>query len=292
MPSEPTITKELQVFTYTSLDPKTRSIVQHCTFEIKSLTKRTTGDTIQIGQSLTLVKQRLRHGQYGEWLRAEFDWSEQTARQFVHVAQWAKTTKIVDLSFDFTALYRLAAPRTPETARQEALQRARQGEFITCSEAQKIIDRHKNPPILPEVMLPEPSAASTQKQTSSPLITITTSAKAASSPKPSVEQKALMEAKTGLGPQKPPDVNPEYQELPERVVDENAEGGTWEDTQPAPFFRVLSIDVDDLKLRENAVEVFEVAGHSLCLQFKSSPRSVLSLFQALQERSSICKAVQ
>lgn len=275
IPPEPTTTKELQAFTYTSLDPKTRSVVQQCTFEIKSLTKRTTGDTIQIGQSLTLVKQRLRHGQYGEWLRAEFDWSEQTARQFVHVAQWAKTTKIVDLSFDFTALYRLAAPRTPETARQEALQRARQGEFMTCSEAQKIIDRHKNPPILPEVLLPEPSTVSTQKQTSSPLITITIPAKAASSPKLSIEQRALVEAGTGLDAQEPLDVNPEYWELPERVIDENAareaNGYTQAVTgsKPQPPIKLISIDFDDSTLQQNPFQIFKVTSAGLHLRFES-----------------------
>lgn len=154
------------VIDYLELDSETREIVQQWTYEIKGLTKRTTDDTIRIGQILMLVKKWLKHGAYGKWLRAEFDWSEQTARQFVHVAQWGKTTKILDLSFDTTALYRLAAPCTRDKARQEAQARARQGETITCSKAKGIIERHKNPSVTLEVLPPEQFAFSAQTQDS------------------------------------------------------------------------------------------------------------------------------
>ena len=286
-------------FKYSSLDPQARALVQQCTSEIKSLTKRSAGDTIQIGQILILVKKWLKHGQWLEWLAAEFDWSEQAARQFIHVAQWAKSTKFVDLSFDSTALYRLAAPRTPEAARQEALYRARQGETITCSKAQEIVERYKNPPILPEVLAPEPSTTSTQQKHLYPLLTITLAPHAPPQLAPGMEEghleeRPLVEAKKLATLQKRHKVKPEFEhhEQPEQIIHRNAEEDAGEDTQSTPLIQLLSIDVDDSKLQENAVEVFEVAGHSLCLQFESSPRAVLSLFQTLQERSSVGKAVQ
>jgi len=272
-------------FKYSSLDPQARALVQQCTSEIKSLTKRSADDTIQIGQILILVKKRLKHGQWLEWLRAEFDWSEQAARQFIHVAQWAKSTKFVDLSFDSTALYRLAAPRTPEAARQEALYRARQGETITYSKAQTIIERHKHPPIMPEVLPPEQAIISTHQEVSAPSITITIPAKLAFSPKPSVEERALVEAQTGIDPQEPLNVNLKYQELPERVINENAEkaaaSSTQAATRPQPELpiRLLSIDYNNSALQQNPLQTFKLTSADLHLHFESYLGDIIAWFQ-------------
>lgn len=297
MPPEPTNTREFQAFDYATLESETRAIVQRCTSDLRSLTKRTTCDTAKTGEILIAVKTRLKHGQWLDWLVAEFDWSEQTARQFIHVAQWAKSTTFVDLSFDSTALYRLAAPRTPETARQEALARARQGETITCSKAQKIIDRHKYPPILPEVLPPEQAIVSAQEKVTVPSVTITIPAKPASSTKPSVGEGALLKAGVELSSQDRPDVKAEYHGQSEQEVACNAERGSNDYTQtvtglqPEPPIKLISIDYDDFALQQNPLQLFEVTSADLHLHFESYLGDIVAWFQQ-QHHAFGQKAVQ
>ena len=89
------------------------------------------------------MKQKLGHGYFGDWLKAEFDWGEWTARKFMQVARRFKSVKFTDLDIAASALYILAADSTPEAARLEALNRASLGEQISHSKAQAITKRYK-----------------------------------------------------------------------------------------------------------------------------------------------------
>lgn len=70
-----------KVFDYASLDAGTSQFVQQQTGEIRVLMKRTAQGIIEVGQKLIEVKEKLGHGRFGEWLEAEFAWSDFTARQ-------------------------------------------------------------------------------------------------------------------------------------------------------------------------------------------------------------------
>lgn len=85
--------------------------------------KRAASDIIEIGQKLVEVKAALGHGKFGDWLRAEFGWSDQTALNFMNVAR--RFGEIPNgLEFAPRALYLLSSPSTPTEAREEALERA------------------------------------------------------------------------------------------------------------------------------------------------------------------------
>lgn len=127
-------------FDYAALDTETRIVVQQRTTEIKALMKRAASDIVEIGQKLIEVKARLGHGNFGGWLEAEFDWKERTARNFMTVAEQFKSANFADLQIAPSALYLLAAPSTPETARVEAIARAEEGESITYSRARELIE--------------------------------------------------------------------------------------------------------------------------------------------------------
>lgn len=133
---------ELRAFDYTALDAETRIVVQQRTGEIKSLMRRTAQDIIEIGLKLTEVKARLGHGSFGGWLKAEFEWSERTAQNFMRVADAFKSATVADLIAP-KALYLLAAPSTPDAAREEALERAAAGAAVTFSDAKAITAKHK-----------------------------------------------------------------------------------------------------------------------------------------------------
>ena len=137
------------LFDYATLDSETRIVVQQKTGEIRDRIKRTREDIIEIGERLIEVKERLGHGRFGEWLKTEFDWTDRTALNFMNVAEAFKSEKFSDLNIAPSALYALSAPSVPESARQEAIERASNGERVGHKEAKEIKERHKpapNPP--------------------------------------------------------------------------------------------------------------------------------------------------
>ena len=94
---------------------------------------------VEIGQHLVVVKAKLKHGQFFEWLQAEFAWGEQTARNLMNVATRFPNPQLVgDLKLTAAALYLLASPNVEPEAREEAIERAKVGEKIDRTSAAKI----------------------------------------------------------------------------------------------------------------------------------------------------------
>lgn len=145
--SEPELAEQpstqAQSFDYEALGSETRIVVRQRTSEIKSLIRQTAEDIIDIGQKLIEVKKELAHGQFINWLKAEFNWSRSTATKFMQVAKQFKGVNFTHLEIAASALYLMTAASTSELAREEALERAAQGEFISYTEAKTIIARHK-----------------------------------------------------------------------------------------------------------------------------------------------------
>jgi len=133
---------QIALFDYEQLDIDTRTMVQLRTEEIRVLVKRSAQDIIEIGQKLTEVKGRLGHGNFENWIKREFGWTNRTARHFIEVSEHFKSEIISDLPIGPTALYMLASPSTPEEAREEAVERAETGEKITVEKAKSIIAEH------------------------------------------------------------------------------------------------------------------------------------------------------
>jgi len=135
---------QIPTFDYDALDTATSTLVQQRTDEIKALMRRTAEDIIAIGRKLAEVKEHLGHGRFLDWLAAEFGWHRFTANRFMQVAEvFADLEMSQIVTFAPSALYLLAAPSTPETARAEALERVATGEAITYSQARAIITRHQ-----------------------------------------------------------------------------------------------------------------------------------------------------
>lgn len=131
-----------QRFDYTILEPEAYQVVKVQTGEIRALMKLSFESIIQIGQKLKLVKQHLGHGYFRTWLESEFDWSIWTATKFMQVAERFDETSFSGLDIAPSALYELAAPSTPEAAREEALARAASGESINYTTAKALRQKH------------------------------------------------------------------------------------------------------------------------------------------------------
>jgi Protein of unknown function (DUF3102) len=129
-------------FDYTSLDLDTASFVRQQTGELKALMQRAAQDIFEIGQRLIEVKEKLGHGNYLNWLEAEFGWTDRTARNYTTVAKQFKSETISNLPIAPSALYILAAPSTPVEIREEAIARAQSGEPITKKKATAMTRSH------------------------------------------------------------------------------------------------------------------------------------------------------
>jgi GGDEF domain-containing protein len=130
-------------FSYTSLQPEIRELVQQQTKEIKHLIRLTAQNLIEIGEKLHEVKQTLGHGYFGLWLKAEFNWSVATATKMMQASRKFKNINFTNLNFSASAIYLLAAPSTPKQAITEALYRSKLGESITYSLAKELVEHHK-----------------------------------------------------------------------------------------------------------------------------------------------------
>jgi hypothetical protein len=117
--------------------------------EIRALVRVTGIAIIEIGQKLIAAKAQVQHGEWLSWLDCEFDWSEQTARRFMQVAEAFKSLTVSDLNgltIDASALYKLASAKVPEDVRGRAIEAAKDGTHITKDYARRLIEAPKPAP--------------------------------------------------------------------------------------------------------------------------------------------------
>jgi hypothetical protein len=109
---------------------------------IRALGKRVVHDVIEIGRRLTDAKARCGHGNWLPWLEREFGWGEDTALRFMQVAKTfgPNSAHVRDLELPMGGLYLLAAPSTPDEARDEVIERTEAGERLTQGQIKEIVD--------------------------------------------------------------------------------------------------------------------------------------------------------
>jgi N6-adenosine-specific RNA methylase IME4 len=124
---------------------------------IRALGRRVIADVIksviEIGRLLVECRDHpdMKHGGWLPWLKREFGWSDQQARRFIHVYELSREGKfnnLLNLDLPISALYLLAAPSTPESARTEVIERASVGERLRIDEVRAIIADHDKRAIL------------------------------------------------------------------------------------------------------------------------------------------------
>jgi hypothetical protein len=111
---------------------------------IRLLGSRAIGDLIEIGRILVDTRDnRCKHGEWLVWLEQEFNWSRQTADNYIHMYEsfGQIANRVSNLAIDCRSLYLLAAPSTPEAARDEVIERSEAGEFMTPAQIKEISRR-------------------------------------------------------------------------------------------------------------------------------------------------------
>lgn len=100
-------------------------------------------DMVEIGKDLIAIKDRLGHGNFMAWCKAEFGWNERTARRYMRVCDVFKTDNLSVLDVAPSAAIALSSPSVPDEVLAEAIERAESGEEITNAIAKEIIASHR-----------------------------------------------------------------------------------------------------------------------------------------------------
>lgn len=135
---------------YSQVAPVDRRQVEEAAIDILANGQRMQESTVAIGERLIAVKRLLEHGQFGDWCVTEFGMSTRTAQNLMNIARTfdGKSAEISLLSDSSLAL--LAAPSTPEPARQQAIDEAQStGKSPSVQRTKEIIAEHKPQPSTP-----------------------------------------------------------------------------------------------------------------------------------------------
>lgn len=130
-------------YDYSQLDAETRQVVEQKTTEIRDRMGRAAQNIVEIGQRLIDVKAKLPHGQFGQWLKDEFDWKPTTAWKMMNVASQFKSSHCEDLGIGASALYLLADPSTPDEIRDQFIEQAKSGEPVTHAAVKAAVTQAK-----------------------------------------------------------------------------------------------------------------------------------------------------
>ncbi|MGK7872419.1 MAG: DUF3102 domain-containing protein [Xenococcaceae cyanobacterium] len=295
-------TSEAQGFNYEALDSETRIVVQKRTSEIKSLMRRTAQDMIDIGQKLIEIKERLRHGNFETWLKAEFEWGLWTARKFIQVAERFSSVNFTDMSIATSALYLLAAPSTPEEARQYALECASQGENITHSKAKTIVSQYKQSiqPKIPKdeptptevVFTSPPTAPSLESQ--SELQVINASVVEVEDEAPgSASQIAEQRLREKVEPETPgvqdEQLEREFIEwvnvLPQEDMEVESKSQSEASKRSADRLleriRIISIEREEFEQAEEVAQTFEITSNGVRIAIEVNRKAIITLFEQM-----------
>jgi len=112
--------------------------------QVRAAAKRTIKDIIKIGELLTKAKRRVGHGGWLQWIEREFQWSADTAENFVSLFRFSRTARFRnarDLPAP-SALFVLARGSTPEAVRDAIMVRVEAGEKVTAREIKLDIAKH------------------------------------------------------------------------------------------------------------------------------------------------------
>lgn len=113
------------------------------TQQAKSCLKRMTSDIIELSRIAHEYHQEFGYQEYIGWI-GDLGLSRQQGERFLNVHEKFGDTLIMSVNdIQPTVLYLLAAPSTPESARQEAIEITESGEKLSVKETKELIEAHK-----------------------------------------------------------------------------------------------------------------------------------------------------
>lgn len=119
---------------YDALGEEAQEVLRTAVARITKLQQRLVTDVVEIGTALVRAKEAVGHGNFGPWIRAEFNWTERTAQNFMAVAERFGTNAKCVSHLPLATVYRLAAPGTPDLVREKIVARLEEGQTVEPDE--------------------------------------------------------------------------------------------------------------------------------------------------------------
>lgn len=110
-------------FNYASLDPAQAEEARRAAERIRG---RLLSSYIDTGADLIKIKDKMEHGAFGDWVKAEFGFTGRTAENFMNAARLAQEYEIIS-ELPPTIVYLLAAPSAPAAIVADVLAEAKKG---------------------------------------------------------------------------------------------------------------------------------------------------------------------
>ncbi|MGO4316680.1 DUF3102 domain-containing protein [Agrobacterium sp. MCAB5] len=132
------IENEQMSFNYDAVPAPVAIKAREAAERIKLRLHRSAEDIIEIGKDLVSIKESIGHGKFIPWINSEFQMSEATAKRFMSVARYSKGKSLTLSDLEPTALYELAAPKTPIEVREEIEKMIEAGEVVTKATVAKL----------------------------------------------------------------------------------------------------------------------------------------------------------
>jgi hypothetical protein len=132
------------IFDYQSVPEESRKEINYLVSRIRESAAIQLGIAVDVGNDLLRAKELLGHSNFLPWLKAEFQWSVRTARNYMNVARFfdGRRAKFADL--DLGTAYALVAKSTPEEIRNDLLSRITAGEKVARKEVLKLVAEAKD----------------------------------------------------------------------------------------------------------------------------------------------------
>lgn len=149
-------TQIIKAFDYNQLSTETRISLKARAEKINERTRRIAADIWENGRDFHEAQQELANhsgGTFLAWVETETGYGKSTVYRMIDVYKNISLPNLGKLDIATSALYLLAAPSTPDQARQEIIEAAQQGQPITYTKARQVIDGSKPAPT-PEDMRP------------------------------------------------------------------------------------------------------------------------------------------
>jgi hypothetical protein len=118
-------------FDYDGIPALTATTLRAQAARIRDLVKTHTSAVIEAGLDLIAVKQHLEHGQFSNWVLAEFNFSLATAENYMRAARFAEGKISTVTILQPATVYRLAAKSTPPEIVESVMERASRGEVVS-----------------------------------------------------------------------------------------------------------------------------------------------------------------
>jgi hypothetical protein len=123
-------------FDYSELEPEVVEEARAAAGRIRKRIQAAKLGMLEVGRELLNMKEKLKHGAFGKWIRAEFDMTDRTAQNYMSVARELSGNPEIVSYFPPTTTYRLVAKSVPSDVRKAIIDGFEAGSIRTADEVE------------------------------------------------------------------------------------------------------------------------------------------------------------